>query len=173
MCVSPWQTVATHCVAGGGAVALLETVDESAVQTGLALLQAAVLLEATAPAGYTPGILSITKATFLGGLMGETHRVRGGWWVGMMCSWWKEGLNVDYREWSWLTGSEENNSTPLFRVHLTLVIISLTLSVWMSCLPLQDPESRGIWIIKGGHPLLYYCTFIAVFLCDSFLKQTQ
>lgn len=76
--VSPRQTVATHCIAGGGAVALLETIDESTVQTGLALLQAAVLLEATAPAGHTLGILSITKATFLEGLTGETHRERGG-----------------------------------------------------------------------------------------------
>lgn len=70
-----------------------------------------------------------------------------------MCSWWKEGLNVDYRgsrikEWSWLAGSE-NNGLPPQRVHLTLAIISLTLSVWMSGLPLQDPERPGIWIIKA------------------------
>lgn len=75
---SPWQTVATHGVAGGGTVALLEAVDESTVQAGLALLQAPVLFEATAPAGHTPGILSIAKATFLKGLTGEIHRVRGG-----------------------------------------------------------------------------------------------
>lgn len=77
-----------------------------------------------------------------------------GWWFGEMCSWWKEGLNVDYRgsgikEWSWLAGSEENNGLPLLRVHLTLAIISLTLSVWMSGLPLQDLERPGIWIIKA------------------------
>lgn len=76
--LSPRQTVATHSVAGGGAVALLEAVDESTVQAGLALLQAPVFLEATAPAGHAPGILSITKATFLWGLKGEIHRVRGG-----------------------------------------------------------------------------------------------
>lgn len=75
---SPRQTVPAHGVAGGGAVALLEAVDESTVQTGLALLQAPVLLEATAPAGHTPGILSIAKATFLKRLTGEIHRVRGG-----------------------------------------------------------------------------------------------
>lgn len=76
--LSPRQTVATHCIAGGRAVSLLEAVDESTVQAGLALLQTSVLLEATAPAGHTLGILSITKATFLGGLTGEIHRVRGG-----------------------------------------------------------------------------------------------
>lgn len=75
---SPRQTVPTHSIAGGGAVALLEAVDESTVQTGLALLQAPVLLEATAPAGHTPGILSIAKAAFLRRLTGEIHRVRGG-----------------------------------------------------------------------------------------------
>lgn len=74
----PGQTVATHGVAGGGTVALLEAVDESTVQAGLALLQAPIFFEATAPAGHAPGILSITKATFLGGLIGEIHRVRGG-----------------------------------------------------------------------------------------------
>lgn len=63
--LSPRQTVATHGVADGGTVALLESVDESAVQAGLALLQAPVLFKATAPAGHAPGILSITKATFL------------------------------------------------------------------------------------------------------------
>jgi len=84
----PRQTVATHRVAGGRAVALLEAVDESAVQTGLALLQAPVLFEATAPAGHAPGILSITKATFLEGLEGKIHRVRGGvGWFGVMCRW--------------------------------------------------------------------------------------
>lgn len=71
-----------------------------------------------------------------------------------MWSWWKEGLNVDYegsgiKEWYWLAGSEENNGLPLLRVHLTLAIISLTLSVWMSGLPLQDPERPSIWIIKA------------------------
>ena len=76
--LSPRQTVATHSIAGGGAVAFLEAVDESTIQAGLALLQAPVLFEATAPAGHTPGILSITKATFLGRLTGEIHRVRGG-----------------------------------------------------------------------------------------------
>lgn len=88
--LSPRQTLATHGVAGGGAVALLEAVDEPTVQAGLALLQAAVLLEAAAPAGHAPGILSIAKAAFLGGLTGETHRLRGG--VGGL-----EGLNGDYR----------------------------------------------------------------------------
>lgn len=76
--LSPRQTVTTHCVACGRTVALLEAVDESTVQTGLALLQAPVFFEATAPAGHAPGILSITKATFLGGLTGEIHRVRDG-----------------------------------------------------------------------------------------------
>lgn len=66
--LSPRQTVATHGVAGGGAVALLEAVGEATVQAGLALLQAAALFEAAAPAGHAPGILSITEATFLGGL---------------------------------------------------------------------------------------------------------
>lgn len=74
----PGQAVSTQCVAGGGTVALLEAVDESTVQAGLALLQAAVLFEATAPTGHTPGILSIAKATFLEGLEGKTHRLRGG-----------------------------------------------------------------------------------------------
>lgn len=76
--LSPGQAFATHSVAGGGTVALLEAVDESTVQAGFALLKAAVLLEATGPAGHAPGILSITKATFLEGLMGEIHWVRGG-----------------------------------------------------------------------------------------------
>lgn len=74
---SPWQTITTHSIAGGGTVALLEAVDESTVQAGLALLQAPVLFEATAPAGHTPGILSIAKATFLKGLSQEIHWVRG------------------------------------------------------------------------------------------------
>lgn len=77
-CVSPRQAVPTHGVASGGAVALLKTVDESTVQAGLALLQTPVLFEATAPAGHALGILSITKATFLKGLTGKIHRVRGG-----------------------------------------------------------------------------------------------
>lgn len=76
--LSPRQTVAAHSVAGGGTVVLLEAVDESTVQTGFAFLQTPILLEATAPAGHAPGILSITKATFLGGLTGEIHRLRGG-----------------------------------------------------------------------------------------------
>lgn len=75
---SPGETVAAHGIAGGGAVALLQAVDERAVEAGLALLQAAVLLEAAAAAGHAPGILSVAKATFLEGLTGETHRLRGG-----------------------------------------------------------------------------------------------
>lgn len=48
----------------------------------------------------------------------NTPGKRWGRWFGEMCSWWKEGLNVDYRgsrikEWSWLAGSEENNGLPL------------------------------------------------------------
>lgn len=74
----PGQTVTTHGIAGGGAVALLDAVDECTVQAGLALLQAPVLFEAAAPAGHTPGILSVAKATFLRRLTGEIHRVRGG-----------------------------------------------------------------------------------------------
>lgn len=144
--VSPWQTITTHSITGGWTVALLEAVDESTVQAGLALLQAPVLFEATAPTGHTPGIVSIAKATFLRGLSEEIHWVRGR--VGDL----KEGMNVDYRgsrikEWSWPAGSE-NNGLPPQRVHLTLTIISLTLSVWMTGLPLQDPERPGIWIIK-------------------------
>lgn len=92
----PGQTVTTHGVAGGGAVALLDAVDECAVQAGFALLQAPVLFEAAAPAGHTTGILSVAKATFLRGLTGEIHRVRGGaageglgvfFLLGEMCSW--------------------------------------------------------------------------------------
>lgn len=84
----------------------------------------------------------------------NTPGKRWGRWFGEMCSWWKESLNVDdqgcgIKEWSWLAGSEENNGLPLLRVHLTLAIISLTLSGWMSGLPLQDPERPDIWIIKA------------------------
>lgn len=103
----PGQTVTAHGVAGGGAVALLDAVDERAVQAGLALLQAPVLFEAAAPAGNTPGILSVAKATFLRGLTGEIHRVRGGVGgegLGFFFFYWgrcaageKEALNVDYR----------------------------------------------------------------------------
>lgn len=86
--LSPRQAVATHSVAGGRAVALLEAIDECTVQTGLALLQAPVLFEATASAGHAPGIFSIAKATFLEGLMVKIHRVRGGvCWFGAMCRW--------------------------------------------------------------------------------------
>lgn len=69
--LSPQQTVSAHGVAGGGAVALLEAVEEATVQAGLALLQTPLLFEAAAPAGHTPGILAVTKATFLQGLGGE------------------------------------------------------------------------------------------------------
>lgn len=95
--VLPRQTVTTHSVAGGGAVALLEAVHEATVQAGLALLQAPVLFEAAAPAGHAPGILSVTKATFLEGLMGEIPRVRGG--VGGLggVQLVKRGLNMDYQ----------------------------------------------------------------------------
>lgn len=32
----------------------------------------------------------------------------------------------------------------------------------------RDLNNKG----PGGHPLLYYCKFIAAFLCDSLSKQT-
>lgn len=83
--LSPRQAVATHGVAGGGAVALLEAVDEGTVQTGLALLQAAVLFEATAPAGHAPGIFSIAEAAFLKGLnVKNTPAERWGWFDAMV-----------------------------------------------------------------------------------------
>ena len=116
-----------------------------------------------------------------GGINGRnTPGKRWGRWFGEMCSWRKEGLNVDYRgsrikEWSWLAGSEENNGQPLLRVHLTLAIISLTLSVWMSGLPLQDPERPGIWIIKalGDTHCCIIASLLLRFLCGSLSKQTQ
>lgn len=94
----------------------------------------------------------------------NTPAKRWGCWFGVMCSWWKEGLNADYRgsgikERSWLAGSDENSGLPLLRVHLTLAISSLTLSVWMSSLPLQDPERPCIWIIKAGGDT--HCCIIA------------
>ena len=74
LCVGhpPWQAVSADGVAGGGAVARLEAVDEGTVQADLALLQAAVLFEAVGPAGHALGILSVTKATFLQGLAQDT-----------------------------------------------------------------------------------------------------
>lgn len=74
----PRQTVSTHGITGAGTVALLEAVDQATVQAGFALLQAPVLFEATVPTGHTPGTLSIAKATFLEGLKGKIHRLRGG-----------------------------------------------------------------------------------------------
>ncbi len=65
MADSPGQAASAYGVARGGAVPLLEAVEEGTVQTGLAFLQAAVLFEATGSAGHTLGILPIAKATFL------------------------------------------------------------------------------------------------------------
>lgn len=126
----PGETVAAHGVAGGGAVSLLHAVDERTVQAGLALLQAAVLLEAAAAAGHTPGILSVAKATFLEGLTGETHRVRGGGGgSGGECSC-RGGLECRLlgglqlkNDVGWRVVSEGR----MAGVHLTAAIISLTL----------------------------------------------
>ena len=68
---SPGQAVSARGVASGRAVGLLEAVEQAAVQAGLALLQATVLLEAGAPAAHAPGIHPVTEATFLGGLTGQ------------------------------------------------------------------------------------------------------
>lgn len=99
----------------------------------------------------------------------HTPGKRWGWWFGEGCSWWKGGLNVDYqgsgiKEWSWLTGLKENNGLPLLRVYLTLAIISLTLSVWMSSLPLQDPERPDIWMIKAQGNT-HCCIIASLLLC--------
>lgn len=71
--LSPGPALSTHSVADSGTVALLEAVDEYTVQTRLTLLETAVFLEATGPARHTPGIFSITKATFLEGLKEKKH----------------------------------------------------------------------------------------------------
>ncbi len=78
MADSPGQAVSAYGVAGGGAVPLLEAVEEGTVQTGLAFLQAAVLFEATGSAGHTLGILPIAKATFLWGLTEDISLPRKG-----------------------------------------------------------------------------------------------
>ncbi|KAG9348521.1 hypothetical protein JZ751_002257 [Albula glossodonta] len=67
------QAVPTQGIPGGGAVGLLEAVNEGTVQAGLALLQAPVLFEASGSAGDTPGILPIAEATFLEELIRDIH----------------------------------------------------------------------------------------------------
>lgn len=99
----------------------------------------------------------------------EMHR----WRKERAWMWTIGGLGI--KDWCWVLGSEANNSLLLLRVHLTLSIISLTPSIWMNRLPLEDPR-KAMHLndkVSRGHPLLHYWRFTAAFLSYSHSKRMQ